>query len=149
MSAAESMPEPERMTLWSHRRGRPIAQHCLTLFLWLLSVEILFAQDPSDETVRPVSPSAANIEQRIYELEQRQSELVEQNRLLSRRLQELSSSQPQRSLNGSDPNGAFLPPAPQTASKNGNFIRSAQANRRCRRARQLCRNDSIYSFQQS
>ena len=114
MSASKSMPEPERMTLWSHRRGRPIAQHCLTLFLWLLSVEILFAQDPSDETVRPVSPSAANIEQRIYELEQRQSELVEQNRLLSRRLQELSSSQPQRSLNGSDPNGAFLPPAPST-----------------------------------
>ncbi len=98
------------MTLWSHRRGRPIAQQCLTLFLWLLSVEILRAQDPSDEAVRPLPPSSASIEQRIYELEQRQSELLEQNRQLSRQLQDLSSSPQQRSSNDSDPNGAFLPP---------------------------------------
>ena len=76
---AESMPEPERMTLWSYRRGRPIAQLCFTLLLWLLLVEVLRAQDSDDGAVGSVDLPAANIEQRIDQLELRQSELVEDN----------------------------------------------------------------------
>ena len=100
------------MTLWSHRRGRPITQQCVTLLLWLLSAHILFAQDPSDDGIGSTSPAAASIEQRIYELEQRQSELIEQNRVLSRRLQDLSSDTQQRLSNESDSNGAILSPFP-------------------------------------
>ena len=113
---AESMPEPERMTLWSYRRGRPIAQLCFTLFLWLLLVEILRAQDSDQSNVGPVDPPAANIEQRIYQLEQRQSELVEQNRRFSRQLLDLTTKTPQRSTSEFDPNSELIPPVPSTDS---------------------------------
>ena len=117
------------MTLWSHRRGRPIAQQCFTLCLWLLSVGILSAQDSGDDAVGSVAPAATDIEQRIYQLEQRQSELVEQNRLLSLKLQDVSEKSQQRSFSESDPNGELIPPLPSTdipttGNSNGATFRS-------------------------
>jgi hypothetical protein len=107
------------MTLWSHRRRRPIAGQCFTLLLWLLSVEILFAQNSGDDSAGSAVQAATNFEQRINQLEQRQSELVEQNRLLLRRLQDLSAQNQQPSTGVNDPNG--LPPAPSTGySTTGN-----------------------------
>ncbi len=100
------------MTLWSYRRGRPITQQCFTLFLWLLSVGILTAQDSGNDAIRSAAPVATDIEQRIYQLEQRQSELVEQNRLLSRQLQDVSAKSQQRFSNEPDLNGTLLPPVP-------------------------------------
>jgi hypothetical protein len=79
------------MTRWLHRPCEPARLlDCVAALVWLLAARPLAAQAPNTTAPAqvPAQPPAA-IENRLRQLERRQAELLEQNRRLSARLNEL------------------------------------------------------------
>lgn len=100
------------MTLWSHHHRRIIGSRLLVALIWLTSVSSLIAEPPSSPKSEPsVAPISADFEKRIQQLEQSQQSLMEENRRLASRIEELSpQNQPTRTDVASD--GSLLPPTP-------------------------------------
>ena len=102
----------------------------MVIACWLISVQVMLAQSPqeplsSPETGLDFATTLEGMRQRLLQLEENQSQLLERTQQLSSQIRDLTLRKQQPALSGSQNETANLPPAPSSdESGEGNETRT-------------------------